>query len=48
MDDLRRAERDADADLVRSLRDRVGHHAINADRGEQQRDAGKDRKQQAR
>ena len=40
--DLRRlrAERDAQADLVRALRDGVRHHAVDADRGEQQREAG--------
>ncbi len=43
--DLRRlrAERQADADLLRPLLDRVGHQAVDADRGEQQRAAAEDR-----
>ena len=43
---LRRAERDADADLVGPLRDRVGHHAVNADGGEKERGPGEDGKKQ--
>ena len=32
-----RAERQADADLLRALLDRVGHQAVDADRRQQQR-----------
>ena len=39
-----RAERGADADLVRALRHRVRDHAVDADRGEQQRQRGEDRR----
>ena len=35
-----RAERDADAELAGALRDEVGEHAVEADRGEHQRDDG--------
>ncbi len=43
---LRRAQRHANADLVRALRDRVSHHAVNPDRGEEKRGRGEDRKQE--
>ena len=39
----RRAERDAQSDLVAPLRDEVGDHGIEADRGEEQRQAAEDR-----
>ena len=34
----RRAERDAQADLVAPLRDEVGDHRVEADRGQDQRE----------
>ena len=34
--DSLRAERHADADFLGALRDRVSHHAVNADGGEEQ------------
>jgi hypothetical protein len=37
-----RAERHADADFLAALRDAVSHHAVDADRREQQGDAGED------
>ena len=43
-----RAERHADADLARSLRDGVGDDAIQADHAEQQRDAARDAQQNQR
>ena len=41
----RRAERQAHADLLRPLRDRVGHHAVDPDRREHQRQPREDRDQ---
>src|SRR6185503_14115601 len=38
----RRAERDTNADLTRSLVDRERHHRVDADRREQQRERAKD------
>ena len=39
------AEREADAELAPPLADRARHHAVDADRGEQRRDGGKDSRQ---
>ena len=33
-----RAQGDQDSDIVRALRDQIGHHAVKADRGQQQRE----------
>ena len=41
-----RTERDADPDLACLLRNGVTHHAVNADRREDEREPGKDREQQ--
>ena len=41
------AERHADADLLRPLLDRVREHAVDADRGEDQRDAAEEREHPA-
>ena len=41
------AERHAQADLARALRDGVGEHAVEADRGEQRREHGERRRQHA-
>src|SRR6266480_1585895 len=41
-----RAKRHADSDFVRPLRDRVGHHAINAYGRQEKRSPRKDRKQE--
>ena len=42
----RRAERHADADLVRALRHEVRHHAVDADRRQQQRQSTAKQRQQ--
>ena len=41
-----RADRHADADLARALRDRIRHHAVESDRRQDHREAGEDREQQ--
>ena len=44
----RRAERDSHAELARATRDHVREHAVDPDRGEQQRDGGEARNQAER
>ncbi len=48
IDDCARAQRDADSNFIRPLRHGVSHHAVNADRSQNERGPGENRKQQAR
>src|SRR5205814_4177448 len=43
-----RAESHAHSDFLRALPDRISHHAINPERGEEKRQPGKDREKRAK